>query len=182
MAEISNSVSRILAESGLKTPCYIIDEAALIRNLEILAGVEKRTGCKILLAQKAFSCYLLYPLIGKYVSGTACSGLFEARLGAEEMGKENHVFSAAYRESEIDEIIANCGHIIFNSFTQLDRYRGRVLAAGKKIDLRPMLGALTAGYTSARFSCEGSGGRFGTAFSHPLRTKFRRLRAHDCGF
>ncbi len=114
MAEISNSVSKILAESGLKTPCYIIDEAALIRNLEILAGVEKRTGCKILLAQKAFSCYSLYPLIGKYVSGTACSGLFEARLGAEEMGKENHVFSAAYRESEIDEIIANCGHIIFN--------------------------------------------------------------------
>ena len=118
------------------TPCYIVDESALIRNLEILRGVSQRTGAKILLAQKAFSCYHLYPLIGEYLSGTACSGLYEARLGFEEMGKENHVFSAAYRESEIDEIISYCGHIIFNSFTQLDRYRDRVLAAGKKIGLR----------------------------------------------
>ncbi len=118
------------------TPCYIVDESALIRNLEILRGVSQRTGAKILLAQKAFSCYHLYPLIGEYLSGTACSGLYEARLGFEEMGKENHVFSAAYRESEIDEIISYCGHIIFNSFTQLDRYRDRVLSAGKKIGLR----------------------------------------------
>ena len=118
------------------TPCYIVDESALIRNLEILRGVSQRTGAKILLAQKAFSCYHLYPLIGEYLSGTACSGLYEARLGFEEMGKENHVFSAAYRESEIDEIISYCGHIIFNSFTQLDRYRDRVLAAGKNIGLR----------------------------------------------
>ena len=118
------------------TPCYIVDESALIRNLEILRGVSERTGAKILLAQKAFSCYHLYPVIGEYLAGTACSGLFEARLGYEEMGKENHVFSAAYRESEIDEIISYCGHIIFNSFTQLDKYRDRVLAAGKKIGLR----------------------------------------------
>lgn len=122
--------------SSHRTPCYIIDEARLIRNLEILHGIEKRTKAKVLLAQKAFSCYHLYPLIGEYISGTACSGLFEARLGYEEMGKENHVFSAAYRENEIDEIIGYCGHIIFNSFAQLNRYRDRVLAAGKKIGLR----------------------------------------------
>ncbi|MBQ9807479.1 MAG: carboxynorspermidine decarboxylase [Ruminococcus sp.] len=121
---------------SLPTPCYVIDEGRLVRNLEILKGVQERTGAKILLAQKAFSCYHLYPLIGEYLAGTACSGLFEARLGHEEMGLENHVFSAAYRESEIDEIIDCCGHIIFNSFTQLDRYRERVLAAGKKIGLR----------------------------------------------
>lgn len=120
----------------LQTPCYVIDEEKLIQNLEILHGVEQRTGAKILLAQKAFSCYHVYPVIGKYLSGTACSGLFEARLGFEEMGKENHVFSAAYREAEIDEIISYCGHIIFNSFTQLDKYRDRVLKAGKKIGLR----------------------------------------------
>lgn len=122
--------------SSLKTPCYVIDEARLIHNLEILHGIEERTGAKILLAQKAFSCYHLYSTIGKYISGTACSGLFEARLGYEEMGKENHVFSAAYREEEIGEIISCCGHIIFNSFGQLGRYRNRVLAAGKKIGLR----------------------------------------------
>lgn len=119
-----------------ETPCYIIDERKLIKNLELLTDVEDCTGAKILLAQKAFSCYHLYPLIGKYLSGTACSGLYEARLGFEEMGKENHVFSAAYRENEIDEIISYCGHIIFNSFSQLDKYRDRVLNAGKKIGLR----------------------------------------------
>lgn len=120
----------------ITTPCYIVDEKKLIHNLEILQGVEQRTGAKILLAQKAFSCYHVYPLMKKYVSGTAASGLYEARLGYEEMGGENHVFSAAYRESEIEEIISYCGHIIFNSFTQLDRYRDRVLKAGKKIGLR----------------------------------------------
>ena len=120
----------------LSSPCYVIDEEKLIHNLEILRGVRERTGAKILLAQKAFSCYHLYPLIEKYLDGTACSGLYEARLGYEEMGKENHVFSAAYRDNEFDEIVSYCGHIIFNSFTQLDTYRERVLSAGKKIGLR----------------------------------------------
>lgn len=121
---------------NLKTPCYIIDEEKLIKNLEILHKVEQNTGAEILLAQKAFSCYHVYPLIRQYISGTACSGLFEAKLGYEEMGKGNHVFSASYRESEIDEIISYCDHIIFNSFSQLDKYRDRVLMAGKKIGLR----------------------------------------------
>lgn len=121
---------------NIKTPCYIIDEGKLINNLEILKGVQNRTDCKILLAQKAFSCYHLYPLISEYLSGTACSGLFEAKLGFEEMHKENHVFSAGYRESEIDEIISYCDDIIFNSFGQLDKYRNKVLGAGKKIGLR----------------------------------------------
>lgn len=121
---------------NIPTPCYIVDEEKLIHNLEILRGVEQRTGAKILLAQKAFSCYHVYPLVKEYVSGTAASGLYEAKLGYEEMGGENHVFSAAYRENEIDEIISYCGHIIFNSFSQLERYRDRVLKAGKKIGLR----------------------------------------------
>lgn len=120
----------------IKTPCYILDEKKLIHNLEILHGVAERTGCKILLAQKAFSMFSVYPLISEYVSGTACSGLYEAKLGFECMGKENHVFSAAYRDDEIDEIIDCCGHIIFNSFSQLDRFRDKVLAKGKKIGLR----------------------------------------------
>lgn len=122
--------------NSLPTPCYVVDEERIVRNLEILNNVEKRTGCKILLAQKAFSCYHIYPKIREYVSGTACSGLYEARLGYEEMGGENHVFSAAYRENEIDEMISYCGHIIFNSFSQLDKYRDHVLKAGRKIGLR----------------------------------------------
>ncbi|SFX23757.1 carboxynorspermidine decarboxylase [Ruminococcus sp. XPD3002] len=126
----------MLDKDMFDTPCYVIDESVLKHNLEILKGVQERTGAKILLAQKAFSCYHLYPMIGQYLCGTACSGLFEAKLGYEEMGKENHVFSAAYRKNEIDEIIGYCGHIIFNSFSQLDKYRDKVLSAGKKIGLR----------------------------------------------
>lgn len=123
-------------KTEVKTPCYVIDEKKLIENLEILQGVERRTGCKILLAQKAFSAYPFYPLIGKYLSGTASSGLYEARLGYEEMGKENHTFSAAFRENEIGEILRCSNHIIFNSFSQLEKYREKALAAGVKIGLR----------------------------------------------
>ena len=120
----------------LPSPCYIVDEGLLEKNLKILNGVMKRTGCKILLAQKAFSMYTMYPLIGKYLSGTSASGLYEAILGYEEMGKENHIFSPAYREDEIDEIISLCDHIIFNSFSQLEKFKEKVLQAGKKIGLR----------------------------------------------
>ena len=87
----------------------------------------------MLLAQKAFSMYKMYPLIGEYLSGTTASGLYEARFGYEEMGKENHVFAPAYREDEIEEIIAICDHIIFNSFSQLEKYQDKVLQAGKKL-------------------------------------------------
>lgn len=118
----------------LKTPCYVIDEKKLRENLEILAGVQQRTGCKILLAQKAFSCFHEYPLIGKYLKGTTASGLFEARLGREEMNLENHVFSPAYREEEMDEIAGLCDHIVFNSFGQLEKYAPCL--KGKSIGLR----------------------------------------------
>ena len=87
----------------LQTPCYVIDEKKMRENLEILKKVQEDTGCKILLAQKAFSGFALYPMIGKYLAGTTASGLFEARLGYEEMGKENHVFSPAYRTEDIEE-------------------------------------------------------------------------------
>ena len=118
----------------LKTPCYVIEEKKLRENLEILAGVQQRTGCKILLAQKAFSCFHEYPLIGKYLKGTTASGLFEARLGREEMNLENHVFSPAYREEEMHEIACLCDHIVFNSFGQLEKYAPR--CKGKSIGLR----------------------------------------------
>jgi len=107
----------------IPTPAYVLDEEKLKKNLEILKSVSQRAGCKILLAQKAFSMFCEYPLIGQYLAGTTASGLYEARLGYEEMGKENHIFSPAYREAEIDEIAEICGHIIFNSFSQLRKYK-----------------------------------------------------------
>ena len=104
------------------TPSYVIDEGKLIDNLKILERVQKEAGCKILLAQKAFSMYSEYPLIGQYLAGTTASGLYEARLGKEEMGKENHVFAPAYHENEIHELAGICDHIIFNSFSQIKRF------------------------------------------------------------
>lgn len=120
----------------LPTPCYVVDEGLVEKNLQILSGVIKRTGCKIILAQKAFSMYKMYPLVAEYLHGTTASGLFEARLGYEEMGKENHVFAPAYRDDEIDEIVEICDHIIFNSFSQLEKFKDKVLQAGKKVGLR----------------------------------------------
>lgn len=124
------------AFNELPTPCYIVDEALLTKNLEILDEVQKETGCKILLAQKAFSMFSLYPLIGRYLAGTTASGLFEAKLGYEKMKKENHVFSTAYREDEFDEIVKCCDHIVFNSFNQWIKYRGRALAAKRECGIR----------------------------------------------
>ncbi len=121
----------------LPTPCYLIDEGALRRNGEILRGVAEKTGCKILLAQKAFSNYDCYPLLSEYLAGTEASGLYEARLGAEEMPSgEVHVFCAAYREADIAPLIEVADHIVFNSPRQLACFGERVKAAGKSVGLR----------------------------------------------
>ncbi len=131
--------------SELPTPCYVVDEALIERNLEVLKGVMERTGAKILLAQKAFSMYALYPMMGEYLSGAAASGLYEARLCAEEMVRpmeqrgralENHVFSPAYKSEEFDEILKFGDHIVFNSWRQVERFGPRAKAAGKSIGLR----------------------------------------------
>lgn len=122
--------------NAIKTPYYIVDEVLLIKNLEILKEVADRAGCKILLAQKAFSMFSLYPLIAKYLNGTTASGLYEARLGYEKMGGETHVFSAAYNEEEFDEILEICDHIIFNSFSQWEKYQDKALASGKEFGVR----------------------------------------------
>lgn len=122
---------------SLKTPCYIVDESKLKENGEILSSLITRTDCKILLAQKAFSNYDLYPLLADYLSGTEASGLYEARLGAEEMPqKEVHVFSAAYRKDEFDEILQYADHIVFNSPNQLKKYGKKASEHGKSIGLR----------------------------------------------
>ena len=122
--------------SNVPTPCYVIDEAKLKRNLEILRDVEKRSGAHILLAQKAFSNYEYYPMIREYISGATASGLFEARLAHEEMGGENHIFSPAYKDEEFSEILDICDHIVFNSFSQWEKFRERAMAHGGEFGLR----------------------------------------------
>ena len=121
----------------LPTPCYLLDEAQLRRNGEILLGVQKRTGCKILLAQKAFSNFDVYPVLAPYLAGTEASGLYESRLGREELPeKENHVFCAAYRADEFAELLQYADHIVFNSPRQLAKFGPAAKAAGKSVGLR----------------------------------------------
>ena len=122
--------------SHVRTPAYIVQESALRKNLEILGEIKEKTGCHILLAQKCFSMFYEYPLIGKYLDGCTSSGLFEARLGKEYMGKENHVFSAGYRASEFDEILSLCDHVVFNSLHQMDSFKDKCREAGVSYGLR----------------------------------------------
>ncbi len=110
----------------LPSPCYIVDERLLKKNLEVLDYVQKESGANIILATKAFSMFSTFPLIGKYLKGVTSSSLFEARLGYEEMGKQVHIFSPAYREDEFEDIMKYSDHIIFNSFNQWKLYKDRV--------------------------------------------------------
>ncbi len=120
----------------LPTPCFIVDENRLVQNLAVLRDVADRTGAKILLAQKAFSMFSVYPLLREYLAGTTASGLYEARLGKEEFGGETHVYSPAYAEGEFQEILQYADHIVFNSFNQWKAYGSLARAAGKSCGLR----------------------------------------------
>ena len=120
----------------IRTPYFLVDEKRLIQNLELLKKVEEEGPCRILLAQKAFSMFSVYPLIRKYLAGSTASGLYEARLGKEEFGGETHVFSPAYREDEFEELLTYADHLVFNSPSQLRKYSPRARALGKETGLR----------------------------------------------
>ena len=120
----------------LPTPCYVVDEDRLIKNLALLQSVAQHSGCKVLLAQKAFSMFSLYPLIRQYLSGTTASGLFEAKLGAECFGGETHVYSPAYKAEDMAELVRICNHIVFNSFDQWERFGQQALDGGCECGLR----------------------------------------------
>ncbi|MFK4343730.1 MULTISPECIES: carboxynorspermidine decarboxylase [unclassified Paenibacillus] len=122
--------------SGLPSPCYLVDERLLVKNLEVLNSVQERTGCNILLALKGFSMFSTFPLVGKYLKGVTSSSLFEARLGREKMDKEVHVYAPAYVDSEFDELLEYVDHVVFNSFDQLKRFESKVQGVtSKKIEI-----------------------------------------------
>ncbi|WP_037285156.1 carboxynorspermidine decarboxylase [Saccharibacillus sacchari] len=122
--------------SAVPSPCYVVDERLLTKNLELLGSVQERTGAKILLAQKGFSMFAEYPLVGKYLAGVTSSSLFEARLGYEKMGKEVHVYAPAYVDREFDELLSYTDHIVFNSFAQWRKFKDKVLNyPGRKIEV-----------------------------------------------
>ncbi len=118
---------------ALPTPCYILDQSLLQKNLSLLLKIQQETGCRILLAQKGFSAFCLYPFMRNYLCGTTASSLFEAKLGREEMGGETHIFSPAYRPEEMDEILSLCDHVVFNTFSQWEQFRPYVDRAKKPV-------------------------------------------------
>ena len=117
-------------------PRYVIDEAALVRNLEILKSVSERAGVRILLAQKAFSCTAVYPLCTKYLAGTTASSLFEAKHGHDNFGGETHVFAPAFIPEEMDELLGLVDHIVFNSPRQVALYGEMARKRGVSVGLR----------------------------------------------
>ena len=117
-------------------PRYVIDEVALVRNLEILKSVSERAGVRILLAQKAFSCTAVYPLCAKYLAGTTASSLFEAKHGHDNFGGETHVFAPAFDSGEMDEILSLVDHIVFNSPRQVALFGEKARARGVSVGLR----------------------------------------------
>jgi len=121
----------------LPSPCFVVDEVAVERNLAILKHVADQSGAKVLAALKAFSMWSLAPLTAQYLSGTCASGLHEAKLGHEQYGGEVHVFAAAYSEADIIELLTFAHHIVFNSCGQWMRFRELCLAAqAKRPDLQ----------------------------------------------
>jgi carboxynorspermidine decarboxylase len=127
------SLSEAFRRSGLETPSYVFDHERFHRNGRILKDIQDRTGARILLAQKAFSCHALYPTLRHYLAGTTASGLHEALLGHEYFGGEVHVFSPAYKEKEMDELLEIADHLVFNSLTQWNTFRDRVLSAPRPV-------------------------------------------------
>ncbi len=119
--------SATLDTRNVPSPCYLVDERALRDNLDILADVKDRSGANILLALKGFAMFSLFPVVREYLDGICASGLYEAKLGSEEFGKEVHTFSPAFTEHEFDEILSLSNHIVFNSFPQWKRFKSRAL-------------------------------------------------------
>lgn len=120
----------------MNTPYFLIEEEKLEQNLLLLRSAAERAGCKILLAQKAYSVYQTYPLISDYLDGSTASGVYEARLGREEFGKEVHAYSPAFREEDVKELASLCDHIVFNTPAQVKKYAPLCKKKGVSVGLR----------------------------------------------
>ena len=158
----------------LETPYFYVDENLLIKNLEILKHVKELTGCKILLAQKAFSMFSLYPLIAEYLDGTTASSLHECKLGHDYFipkgvkigSRETHVFSPAFTDDEFDEILKNSEHLVFNSPSQWKKFKEKAISAKKSCGIRinPEYSTQDAGH--ALYDPAAPGSRLGTTIKN----------------
>lgn len=115
--------------ASLPSPCFVVDRAAVERNLQILADVQQRSGAKILAALKAFSMWHFGEVTGQYLSGTCASGLHEAQLGKDYYGGEVHCYSAGFKAAELEQVLTIADHVVFNSFNQWQQFAPLIHAA-----------------------------------------------------
>jgi len=122
--------------SRIPSPCYVLEEEKLVANLELLGRVQTESGCKIILALKGYSMWSTFDLIRQYLPGCTASSLYELKLSDEQFGGENHIYSAAFRDDEFDEICTMAGHLVFNSVNQWQRFGAKAIAAGVSCGIR----------------------------------------------
>ena len=122
--------------SKIPSPCYVLEDRLLRKNLELLKYVQEQAGIEIICALKGFSMFSTFPMVKQYLAGSTASSLNEARLGFEEMGAKTHVYSPAYLDSEFDELLNYSNHISFNSLNQFNKFKDKAIAAGVSCGLR----------------------------------------------
>ena len=122
--------------SRFPSPCYVLEERLLRRNLELIKGVADKAGVEIILAFKAYALWKTFPIFREYITHTTASSVSEARLAYEEFGSKAHTYSPAYDDQNIDQILACSSHITFNSLTQFARYGEKAQKAGVSCGLR----------------------------------------------
>jgi carboxynorspermidine decarboxylase len=115
---------------------FVLEEKRLIRNLELIAGVQEKAGVSIILALKGFAMWRTFPLVAKYLKGATASSLHEARLIYEEMGTQAHTYSPAYLPGDFEELMRYSSHITFNSLQEYTRYKDRLTGSGISPGLR----------------------------------------------
>ncbi|MEI7523583.1 MAG: carboxynorspermidine decarboxylase [Mariniphaga sp.] len=121
--------------SKIPSPCYILEEELLRKNLQLIRSVEEEAGIRIILAFKGFSMWKAFPIVREYIKGAAASGAYEARLATDEMNTFAHTYSAAFQEKDFNEVMKNSSHISFNSLTQLNRFLPIVNKFSRKVSL-----------------------------------------------
>ncbi len=135
-ASLGEDVARAIDIRDVETPCFITDLGALEKNLRLLADVQKRAGCTILLALKGFAQWSTFPLVRKYLAGATSSSVAEARLAREELGGEVHAYAPAYSDGEMRELVTLADHVVLNSPAQWKRHRATIERAGRSAGLR----------------------------------------------
>lgn len=157
--------------TSVPSPCFVVDEVAVERNLKVVQRVQQESGAKVLLALKAFSMFSLAPLIMRYLSGTCASGLLEAKLGREEYGGEVHVYSAAYTAHDLEEVLKIADHVVFNTLSQWQRFQPLIQAAKQQrpqLDFGLRINPLHSEGAVALYDPCAPGSRLGTPISQIL--------------